>query len=200
LRKNRLLGAAAIVASIAGGGIAGALIGTPGVTAAQETTDTTTAPSDGGTDTTAPTEGGAEAPASEDERDPEQCFGRGGMVRPDLAVAAGALGISEDELKTALREGDSIAEVASERGVDVQTVLDALVADATSRIDEAVADGDLDADRAAQLKEALPERITAFVSGEGPRGPGHHGRGFGGPRGPRPDGHQQPAEDGSTAS
>jgi hypothetical protein len=71
--------------------------------------------------------------------------------------------------------------VAGERGVDVQTVIDAMVADATERIDQRVADGDLDADRAASLKEDLPDRITDVVNGEaGPR----FGHGPGGPGGP----------------
>jgi hypothetical protein len=48
-----------------------------------------------------------------------------------------------------------------------------MVAEATQRIDQAVADGDLDADRAAQIKEDLPERLTDLVNGELPRfGPG----------------------------
>ena len=92
----------------------------------------------------------------------------------------------------------------------MQTVIDALVADASAKIDEAVADGDLEADRAAELKENLPERITAFVNGElrgGPGGPGGPAPyGHGGPRGPR-DGSQPsdapadaPASESSTTS
>jgi hypothetical protein len=45
-------------------------------------------------------------------------------------------------------------------------VIDALVADATARLDEAVADGRLDADRAEEIKADLVERITAKVNGE----------------------------------
>jgi hypothetical protein len=60
-------------------------------------------------------------------------------------------------------------------------VIDAMVADATERIDQRVADGDLDADRAASLKKGLPDRITDVVNGEAGPGSGHGpgGPGFG---------------------
>ncbi len=59
--------------------------------------------------------------------------------------------------------------MAAERGVDLQGVIDALVADATARIDTAVADGRLDAERAAELKAALPDRVAEFVNRDRPR-------------------------------
>jgi ribosome-interacting GTPase 1 len=106
----------------------------------------------------------------------------------DLSVAAEALGMTEDELRTALEEdGTSIADVAADQGVEVQKVVDALVADANARIDKAVTDGDLEADRAEELKSGLADRITEMVNGEfrgdrgGRAGPfGGHGRGIGG--------------------
>ena len=91
-------------------------------------------------------------------------------ARFGVEAAAEALGISADDLRDQLRDDKTIADVAEERGVDVRTVIDAMVADATERIDQRVADGDLEADRAAQLKEDLPDRITDVVNGEA--GPG----------------------------
>lgn len=105
--------------------------------------------------------------------------GRFGRIHAGLDVASTALGITEDELRTQLRAGSSIATVASERGVDVQIVIDALVADATTRIDEKVASGDLTAEQATEWKAGLVERITALVNGERPAFPGG-GRGPGG--------------------
>lgn len=83
-----------------------------------------------------------------------------------LDAVADAIGITEDELRTALRDGSSIAEVATANDVEVQTVIDALVADATARIDEQVAEGDLSEEEATNLKADLIDRITARVNGE----------------------------------
>lgn len=104
----------------------------------------------------------------------------GGRVK-GLKAAADAIGISEDDLKTALKDGSTLAEVATTRNVDVQKVIDALVAEATAKIDDAVASGKLDSARADELKANLVERITARVNGERPDGPGHGRRGPGGP-------------------
>ena len=63
-------------------------------------------------------------------------------------------------------------------GIDrqiLQQLIDeeAMVAESTARIDAAVADGTLDADRAEEVKAELVEHITARVNGERPfRGPG----------------------------
>jgi len=98
-----------------------------------------------------------------------------------LEAAAEAIGIEVDALREAVQGGRTIAQVAQANGVDVQTVIDAMVADATERIDAKVAEGDLTQERADDLKAGLTERVTAIVNGErpaggpGPRGP--HGEG-----------------------
>ena len=101
--------------------------------------------------------------------------------RPSLEAAAKALNLSEDELKTKLKDGDqTIAEVAKAQDVEVQTVIDAMVADATAHIDQAVKDGKIDEAKAAEIKSNLKERITKLVK-EGPPA-----RGEGGPDGGPP--------------
>lgn len=105
-----------------------------------------------------------------------------------LDVAADVIGITEADLLAALRDGSTLAEVAEANGVEPQAVIDALVAAATEAIDAAVEAGDLDADRAEQMKAGLVERITERVQEgglhHGPgRGPGH-GRGPGAGMGP----------------
>ncbi len=57
---------------------------------------------------------------------------------PGLDAAATALGMTKDELRTELEGGKTIAEVATAKGVDVQKVIDALVAEAKSRITDMV--------------------------------------------------------------
>lgn len=149
--NRKILGAAAFSLALAGGGAAGALLGTPSLSGAQDGTDATT-------ETTA-----------EDSRRP----GPGEHRGEGLATAAEALGISEDELRAALEGGQSIAQVAEAEGVDVQAVIDALVADATTRLEEAITNLP---DRMTELvnREGLPDRGR-------PGGPGrpHGGRGPG---------------------
>jgi len=122
---------------------------------------------------------------------------------PVSEAAAEALGMTEEELRDALREGTTLAEIAEAEGVEVQKVIDALVADASERLDERVADGDLTREQADERLAKLTERITEMVQegwrhargGHGP-GSGHHGPGFGheGPdAGPDAD---EPAEPG----
>ena len=57
-----------------------------------------------------------------------------------LDPVAKALGITTDELKTDLAKGQSIADIAKAKNVDLNKVIDALVADATAKIDKLVTD------------------------------------------------------------
>ena len=110
-------------------------------------------------------EGAIEEARPERERRGPGGFGhrhRGGWPLA-LEEAAGALGIDTDALREALRDGQSIADIAAEQGVELQTVIDALVAAAEERLDEAVAAGDIDAEQAAERLAALSDRITSFV-------------------------------------
>ena len=108
--------------------------------------------------------------------------GRGGRLGDNAEAAATALGMTLDELRTELQGGSTIAEIATAKGVDLQTVVDALVAQATERINDKVADGSLTQEEADARLAEVTERVTAAVNGEGPLG-GRGGRGHGGPRG-----------------
>jgi hypothetical protein len=86
-------------------------------------------------------------------------------VRREVAqLTADTIGISREELRTELASGKSIAQVASDNGVDPQTVIDALVADATTRVDQALADGKIDAEQATKVKERLPRAVDKLVN------------------------------------
>jgi hypothetical protein len=91
----------------------------------------------------------------------------------DLSKAADALGLTEAQLRTRLEAGDSLADIAEAEGVTVDAVVKALVDAATAKIDEAVAAGDLSAERAAELKDGLADRIRSVVE-DGLRGPWGH--------------------------
>jgi polyhydroxyalkanoate synthesis regulator phasin len=95
-----------------------------------------------------------------------------------LETAAEALGITEDELRTALEaDGASLAKVAQDRGVDVQTVVDALAADVRDRVAEAVQEGHLTQEQADQRLADLEQEVTDWVNStsNGPWGGGRGG-------------------------
>lgn len=90
--------------------------------------------------------------------------GRGGHGGPGLTAAAKALGLTEDELRTKLRDGATIAEVASDQKVDVTKVVDAMVAEAKTRLDERVKDGAITQAEADTRLKDLKARITERVN------------------------------------
>lgn len=82
-----------------------------------------------------------------------------------LDAAAGYLGLTQAELREAL-VNSTLAEIAKNKGKSVDGLVQALVADARSRIDAAVADGRLTQEQAAELKSGLQARIERLVNGE----------------------------------
>jgi len=235
--NRKILGAAAFSLALAGGGAAGAILGTPNLTLAQdsgsETTTTEAAPDaaakphgpgvqlsvaaeaigitedelrtalEGGQSIAQVAEANdvevqtvidamvaagterleaaidelpdrvAEAVQREGlpERGPGGPGGHGrGHFGAGLDAAAEAIGIESEELRAALEDGSTIAEVAEANDVEVQTVIDALVAEAETHLDDAVADGKLTEEKAAEMQANLADRIEAMVNGEGPHG------------------------------
>jgi len=96
-----------------------------------------------------------------------------------LDAAATALGMTVEELRTALVAGTSLADVAATKGVAVQKVIDAIVAAETAELKQHVADGKLTQARADELLAGLSARVTAMVNVDVPAF-GRGGRGFGG--------------------
>ncbi len=101
---------------------------------------------------------------------------RGGVRSDSIGAAAKALGITTKELLTDLGNGKSIADVAKAKNVDVNTVIDALVSDAKSKVDAAVKAGDLTQDQASKVEADLKARITDLVNNTPPKGDGQFGR------------------------
>lgn len=79
------------------------------------------------------------------------------------AAVAELLGIDQETLRAELEAGKSIADIAEANDVDVQGVIDALIADAESHIEMATEHG-LDEERAAARLESITERITEAVN------------------------------------
>ena len=112
----------------------------------------------------------------------EAGLGRGhhGGDRIGLETAAEALGLTENELRTALEpDGTSLADVAEAEDVEVDTLVDALVQAQQDRIAQAVEDGRLTQDEADERLADLEARITERVNSDDPGrgGRGSHGHG-----------------------
>jgi len=90
-------------------------------------------------------------------------------------AAAKALGMTTDELYTAVQGGKSLSEVAKDQKVSVDSLIKAMVADAEADLAAAVKAGTLTQAQADTLKSSLTERITDQVNGV--RAGGGMGRG-----------------------
>ncbi len=91
--------------------------------------------------------------------------GRGhrGHVRFDREEVAAVLGLDTDAFADALRGGASLTDIAEQQGVDIDVVIDVLVADAEARMADRVAAGELTEEEAADRAAELRERIGEFV-------------------------------------
>lgn len=93
------------------------------------------------------------------------------------------LGLTAGELRAAFAEGKSPADIAGEQGVAVEDLEAALVEAANERIDRALAAERIDADRAAELKAEVDDRIAEMITrtpGDGFGHPHRRHHGFGG--------------------
>lgn len=97
------------------------------------------------------------------------------LFRFGLGTAADYLGVTDEELRDAMREGKTLAEVAAAEGKPVDGLVDALVAEQTERLDAAVEAGRLTQAQRDEMVAGLEERVRAMVETEPFRGM----RGFG---------------------
>jgi parvulin-like peptidyl-prolyl isomerase len=91
-------------------------------------------------------------------------FALAGHGGADLATAASILGMTEADLRTALRSGKTLAQVGADHNVTVDTLVSALVNAATSRITQAVTTGKITQDQADKILPTLTTRITGQVT------------------------------------
>ena len=106
-----------------------------------------------------------------------QMFGNGlGEKGSYITAAATYLGTTEADLETKMRAGQTLAQIANATaGKSRDGLLNALVADATAKIDAAQKAGTITADQATQLKANLSTRLSQLVDNTGPF-PGRRGR------------------------
>ena len=104
-----------------------------------------------------------------------------GFGQAELEAAAKVLGMTTDELSSALQSGKTLQDLATEAGVAIEDVHAAIQAvhetEMRANIAQAVEDGTMTQEKADWLLEGLDK---GFMGGGMGRG---FGRGFGGPRG-----------------
>lgn len=148
-----------VLAGVAGASLFGGVAVMATTSGAQEPTESTAPADDTATDPAATDPGAPLTVEGEGDCQPGGRHGRG----PNLEVAADAIGIEVDALHEALEGGDTLAQVAEANGVDPQAVIDALVADVQTHLDEEVASGELTQDEADERFAEASERIADGV-------------------------------------
>lgn len=185
---NKRIAAAAASASLLAGA-AGFAIGITGTAGAQSGAPTTTAPatakpsSDGwirealkpllDNNTLTQAQIDAVAKALQDARPAGKGGHPGGKLGgghggTSLSAAATAIGVTADEVRAALKAGQSLADLAKSKGVDPQKVIDALLAPIIEHEKADVASGKDTQAEADQEIAAATARITDFVNGKAP--------------------------------
>lgn len=149
--KKKALFAAMSAGLLAGTG-AGFVLGVPGLTSAAgdvETDSIDERSSDG-------VEDGADGRHGRGK-------GKGGKMGSPETLAT-ALGVDTETLRSEFAAGKSIADIAAEQGIAIDTVVAALVADLEEHLDEHVADGSLTEDEAAEKLASAEDRISEKVN------------------------------------
>jgi polyhydroxyalkanoate synthesis regulator phasin len=91
-------------------------------------------------------------------------FGHFGGRLGRLDAAANYLGLTETQLHSELEGGKTLAQVAQAHGKTANGLIDALVADAKKRLDQAVTAGRLTQSQANEMLSGLRDRIGALVN------------------------------------
>jgi hypothetical protein len=202
---NKKLAAAMVAVVVVGGGVAASLT----VASAQTGTTTPSTPSTATKPEDRPDRGTAEksaldplvtdgtitqdqedkvvaaletvGPKGMGEKGEKGGFGEMGGFGAARDAVAQALGITTDQLKTDLKGGQSIADIATVQHVDVAQVIQVMVDRANTRVDAAVQAGKMTQAEADQIKAGETQMITDLVNGKTPfGGHGRHGHGHDG--------------------
>jgi uncharacterized protein YidB (DUF937 family) len=84
-----------------------------------------------------------------------------------MAAIAKTLGMTQTELMTAMRDGKTIAELAQEKGVSTEAIVNAIVAAQKEMLDQAVAEGHLTQAQADALLNVTRVMAPSYLEGTG---------------------------------
>ncbi|MFD2330751.1 SHOCT domain-containing protein [Cohnella sp. GCM10020058] len=172
--KKLAITSLALAVAVFGGAVFGGAVSVGSAFAATTKTTGTTAQTQAAASATTPTKGGG------------QHRGGGFHAGWSNADVAALLNLTEDELKTQLKAGKTLSDIAAAQGVDAQKVQDLIVSAMTKQLDSRLADGKITQAQYDEQKATLPERATEALTnafsgkGGGKGGHGGHGGGHGG--------------------
>jgi hypothetical protein len=81
----------------------------------------------------------------------------------NLETIASQLGMTTEELRGELQSGTTLSDVITAHGSTVDAVVETLVANAKTELDDAVANGNLTQSQADQILTNLPDRLTQMI-------------------------------------
>ena len=101
-------------------------------------------------------------------------FGRGGGKSTAATAIEEQTGLSQDELRTRLQGGESLADIIEAEGGDLEAVVTAALAGLDEKVDALVAAGRLESDQVDDYKAAAEQRVRDWLAGtyDGKRGKG----------------------------
>lgn len=91
-----------------------------------------------------------------------------------LDTVADTLGMSVADLRAELQSGKTLSEIIAEHGKTVDDVVNALVAEAQAKLEQAVADGRLTQEEADEILSTLPDRLRQMIEENRLPGRGWH--------------------------
>ena len=152
MERRKIISVAVFSAAIAGGGVAGVILGSPASGSAASSSPTTTA-----------------------SRPHRFGFGRGLGGGAVLDAAAKVIGLSTDTLQNDLKNGQTIAQVAKSKNVSTKTVVDAMVAAAKKQL--ASEEAELESHLTDMITNEVNGTLKRPDAPSGEHGP-HRGFGF----------------------
>jgi uncharacterized protein YidB (DUF937 family) len=100
-------------------------------------------------------------------------FGAGGKMMVKLPLQSGLLeflGVTEEELRTARQEGKTLVQIAADKGISEDQLIEHIVSEHQKQLDQLLADGKITQEQADKMKEHFTkEHVKEMINGQGPK-------------------------------
>lgn len=107
------------------------------------------------------------APFSQPPTGRDNRAGRG-ILGQELEKVASTLGMSPEELLSELKDDKTLAQIAGEKGVDTQTLVDTILEPVQKMLSNRVENGKITQEQADQKLQQMKTRVEDFINNGGP--------------------------------